>query len=139
MWGRTNTPDSRDLAQQCAGANNAPPTSHPRGGAVFILALSLALTALYAVFAPGCAAGRGPAGEVIVGWDVAQLPETVGELGQAAAGFLPPPWNYLAGAGALALTGYAAKKRGEDRGWDMAVGTQPQAKPPAPGGNGVGT
>jgi len=75
----------------------------------------------------GCAAGRGPAGEIIIGWDVAKLPETAGELANAAAGFLPPPWNLIAGAGALALTGYAAKKKGEDRGWDMAAGVPPQA------------
>lgn len=64
----------------------------------------------------GCAAGRGPGGEIIVGCSVARLVETPGEALSAATGVLPPPWNFLAtGAGALLLggTGAAAKYRAD--------------------------
>lgn len=64
----------------------------------------------------GCAAGRGPGGEVIIGCSVARLVETPGEALSAAATYLPPPWNFLAtGAGALLLggAGAAAKYRAD--------------------------
>lgn len=73
----------------------------------------------------GCAAGRGPAGEVVVGFDVAKLPETTGQLVNAASAFLPPPFNYIAsGVGALVLAGGAGAasraryKRDTDKAWD---------------------
>lgn len=61
----------------------------------------------------GCAAGRGPGGEVIVGLDVAKLPETTGQLLTAASGFLPPPFNLIAtaGAGLLVAGGSAMAAR----------------------------
>lgn len=65
----------------------------------------------------GCAAGHGPNGEVIVGWDVATLPETAKEALGAAGQLLPPPWNFVA-TGLLGLAGtaaatYGAKKSGD--------------------------
>ena len=77
--------------------------------------------------AMGCAAGRGPAGEVIVGIDIAKLPETAGELANAAAGFLPPPWGTLVqlgagllfGGGSVAVAAQRSRRR-EDAAWDEA-------------------
>ncbi len=76
----------------------------------------------------GCAAGRGPGGEVIVGFDVAKLPETASESLNAAADFLPPPFNYLAGGIATLVLGGGgaaiARRRAEqakreaDAAWD---------------------
>lgn len=76
-----------------------------------------------------CAAGRGPGGEVIVGFDVAKLPETALEAAHAASGLLPSPWGDLlgygvtimgtAGVGAAAVA--RARKKGEDVGWEQAL------------------
>lgn len=76
-----------------------------------------------------CAAGRGAGGEVIVGFDVAKLPETALEAAHAASGLLPSPWGDLlgygvtiagtAGVGAAAVA--RARKRGEDVGWEQAL------------------
>lgn len=93
------------------------------GAKVILIILCVIIIAALLVLLTGCAAGRGPAGEIIIGMDVARLPENTTELANAAAGFLPPPWSAIAttaiglfGAGAAA---YGAKKRGEERGWDQ--------------------
>lgn len=46
----------------------------------------------------GCAAGRGDAGEVVVGFEVGRMVETTNQGLHVAAGFLPPPWNGIAEA-----------------------------------------
>lgn len=100
-----------------------------------------------------CAAGRGPGGEVIVGFDVAKLPETALEAAHAASGLLPSPWGDLlgygvtimgtAGVGAAAVA--RARKRGEDVGWEQALDPKhnaalslPQLAPPVFVGSGGG-
>jgi hypothetical protein len=79
----------------------------------------------------GCAAGRGPAGEIVVGWDVASLPETANES-IAALGDMLIPGLGLAGAGiitpiAMAIRNSAKRRSAEVRaaalegandGWD---------------------
>lgn len=90
---------------------------------LFVIKAGIIIAAAVALLFPGgCAAGRGPAGEVIVGWDVARLPETAGESLNAAAGFLPAPWNYLAtgvlGALGIGGVGAAARSSGRHVGWD---------------------
>lgn len=89
-----------------------------------------------------CAAGRGPGGEVIVGLDVATLPESATQFGMSAAKLLPSPWGDLlaagiGGAGLLAGAHYRAKKKGEDAGWAEALDPRanvalglPQLSPP---------
>ena len=78
------------------------------------------------LFASGCAAGRGPGGEVVVGFDVAKLPEGATQLAASAAGLLPEPWGTIAsgvvlsvGAGAAGLL--KGKRDGERAGWDEAA------------------
>lgn len=74
----------------------------------------------------GCAAGRADDGSIITGFKVGSLPESAGEFAQAAAGFLPPPWNLIAGAGASLLLGGTATatvaarraRAREDAAWD---------------------
>lgn len=71
----------------------------------------------------GCAAGRGPGGEVVVGFDVAKLPETTAQLASHAAGFLPEPFGTIASGLVLSVgSGIAAHYRGvragERKGWD---------------------
>lgn len=93
-----------------------------------IVLVALAGVLVGMLVSPGCAAGRGPSGEVIVGFDVAKLPETASESLNAAADFLPPPFNYLAGGIAtLVLGGGGAAiarrraeqaKRDADAAWD---------------------
>lgn len=69
----------------------------------------------------GCAAGRGPAGEVVVGLDVAKLPETATELAATAAGLIPGPWGKLIETGVLAVgAGALAHQRARHVGWDEA-------------------
>lgn len=94
--------------------------------------LAILAIAFVAVGLGACAAGRGPAGEVIVGFDVASLPENATEFGAAAAKLLPSPWGDLlaygiGGAGLLAGAHYRARKKGEDAGWTDALGTPAQA------------
>ena len=62
------------------------------------------MAAALLLFVSGCAAGRGPNGEIITGIEVGRLPEQAGEFLGSAASLLPPPWNYAAG-GVLALLG----------------------------------
>ena len=70
----------------------------------------------------GCAAGKTATGGVVVGFDVAALPETAGEAVGAAAEFLPEPWRTIALGGVTLLGGGGllgyAKKKGEAQGWD---------------------
>lgn len=92
-------------------------------------ATTIILIAGAALSLGACAAGRGPGGEVIVGLDVAKLPETALEAAHAASGLLPAPWGDLlgygvtimgtAGVGAAAVA--RARKRGEDVGWEQAL------------------
>ena len=69
----------------------------------------------------GCAAGKTATGGVVVGFDVASLPETAGEAIGAASEFLPEPWRSLALGGVTLLGGGGllgyAKKKGQDEGW----------------------
>jgi len=86
----------------------------------------LALCGVAAVWMQGCAAGRGPGGEVIVGFDVAKLPESATQLAATAAGFLPAPWGEIASGlvlsvGAGAAAHYRGKRAGERAGWDEAT------------------
>ncbi len=81
-----------------------------------------ALLAVMCVSIAGCAAGKSATGGVVVGFDVASLPETAGEAIGAASEFLPEPWRSLAlGSvtllGGGGLLGYA-KKKGQDEGWE---------------------
>ncbi len=108
----------------------------------------------------GCAAGRGPAGEIVVGWDVASLPETANEP-IAALGDMLIPGLGLAGAGIITPIAVAirnsAKRRsaevraaelaGQNAGWDereRAAAVQqplapvPVAASPARGGDASG-
>lgn len=105
--------------------------SRNRGTRAHAIALVLFSAAVLSCSA-GCAAGRGPGGEVIVGWDVAKLPETAGELVSAGASFLPPPFNYLVGGiGTLLVGGGAAggissmaarrARKRDDEVWNEAV------------------
>lgn len=70
----------------------------------------------------GCAAGKTATGGVVVGFDVAALPETAAEAAGAAAEFLPEPWKSITLAGVTLLGGGGllgyAKKKGEAQGWD---------------------
>lgn len=78
---------------------------------------SIALV-LFMLLLCGCAAGRGPAGEVIIGAEVGRLVEAPSQALVAASGFLPPPWNYLATAVGGLLTvgvGAYATNRARDR------------------------
>lgn len=76
----------------------------------------------------GCAVGRTPSGDFVVGGKIGSFPETAGELANTAAGFLPAPWNAIAGAavgllgigGPAAAAHYRAKNKGERTGWDEA-------------------
>lgn len=88
--------------------------------------VALLLAGVGLLFAAGCAAGRGPGGEVVVGFDVAKLPENATQLAAAAAGFLPEPWGTIAsgvvlsvGAGAAGLL--KGKRDGERAGWEEAA------------------
>lgn len=85
-------------------------------------ALLLCTIAVAMVFMSGCAAGKTATGGVVVGFDVAALPETAGEMAGAAAEFLPEPWKSLTLAGVTLLGGGGllgyAKKKGEAQGWD---------------------
>lgn len=102
----------------------------------------------------GCAAGHGPHGEVILGVDLASLPENASEALGAAAQFLPPPWGLVA-TGVLGLLGtaattYAAKKSGDakaatdahaaaDKAWDESHIRTAAAYGAVPGGTGSST
>lgn len=83
-------------------------------GVIMLLVLVLALA--------GCAAGKTATGGVVVGFDVAALPETAAEAAGAAAEFLPEPWKSITLAGVTLLGGGGllgyAKKKGEAQGWD---------------------
>jgi len=81
-----------------------------------------ALLAVACVALAGCAAGKSATGGVVVGFDVASLPETAGEAIGAASEFLPEPWRSLALGGVTLLGGGGllgyAKKKGQDEGWE---------------------
>jgi len=83
---------------------------------------------LIASWMQGCSAGRGPGGEVILGIDVASLPETTSQVARLALGTIGGPWGDLAFAavsalgifGTAAAVGSRARRRGERDGWDEA-------------------
>lgn len=129
-------------------------TVHAIIGLVLIAVCLMFLGVLY-----GCAAGRGPAGEIVVGWDVASLPETANESIAAIADLVVPGLG-LAGAGiiapiAIAIRNGAARRRaevqaatlaGQNAGWDerekaasvqaplpVATGVAPAGVAPAAG------
>ena len=87
--------------------------------------LKCSLCVLSLIVLGGCAAGKTATGGVVVGFDVARMPESAGEVANAAATFLPQPWRGLAetaiyvlgGGGVVGAVGYAAKKKGEEVGW----------------------
>lgn len=85
----------------------------------------IACVAVCGLVLSGCAAGRGPGGEVIVGFDVAKLPEGATQLAAHAAGFLPEPWGTIASGVVLSVGGvlagnYRGRRVGERAGWDEA-------------------
>lgn len=64
-----------------------------------------ACLALPLLVASGCAVGRNEqTGAIILGIEAGRLTETAGQALGAAAGFLPPPFNYIA-TGAVSLLG----------------------------------
>lgn len=94
--------------------------------------VALVFVAVFVLILPGCAAGHGPNGEIVLGVKLGSLPETANEaLGAAAnvlgtaGALLPPPWGTvvtgvlgLFGAGAAA---FAAKKSGDAKAADAAT------------------
>lgn len=97
------------------------------------------------VFLQGCAAGRGDAGELVVGFKVGQLTETAGQALNLAAGMLPAPWGSIASIVIASLTGLSgsyltAKSRDKadalyDEGYArglLTVGAQALVAKPAP-------
>lgn len=88
-------------------------TVHAIIGLVLIAVCLMFLGVLY-----GCAAGRGPNGEVVVGWDVASLPETAEQSVGAVLDLLIPGAG-VAGAGIIGAVGVAlrsgAKRREAER------------------------
>lgn len=100
-----------------------------------------------AMLVTGCAVGRGPAGEVVLGWDAGQLTDTANAAGAqvatAAAEWLGVPLELALGIGAVVGTGgvggvlvtirkileanrraaearaEAARLEGEKVGWDL--------------------
>jgi len=109
--------------------------------------LGLAVCLCFLGLLLGCAAGRGPAGEIVVGWDVAALPETANESIAAVADLIIPGLG-LAGAGIIAPVAVAirnsAKRRsaevqaatlaGKEAGWterEQAAGVQQPLAPVA--------
>ena len=72
----------------------------------------------------GCAAGRGPAGEIVVGWDVASLPETAEQSFAALANLWLPGLGTagaaLAGAVGLAVRNGAKRRSAEIRAAELA-------------------
>lgn len=73
--------------------------------ALLVLCGSFLLLAL--LVAGGCSAGRGPGGSVVVGFDVARLPESIGDGIASGAEFLPEPWRSV-GIGLGSLIGGGA-------------------------------
>ena len=70
----------------------------------------------------GCAAGRAPGGGVVVGVDVASLPESAGDVVSGVSKWLPEPWaslgvglGSLIGGGALYGVGKRAAHADRDR------------------------
>lgn len=85
--------------------------------------MRLILLAVFALLVSGCATGRGPGGEVVIGVDAGRLVETPSEAFRAAGDFLPAPWNYIVtGAGGLLAAGAAAgrSRKRENDAWDEA-------------------
>lgn len=117
--------------------------------------VSLCLALCFLLSLAGCAAGTGPGGEVVVGWDVARLPETAEQSAVAIADLLLPGLG-TAGAGILGAIGLAvrngAKRREAEReaarlagandGWDererAAATQQPLGGVPLSAGGGAG-
>lgn len=115
------------------------------------------LIILTCVFLTSCAAGRADDGSIVTGFKIASMPETAGEFAKLATGFLPPPWNLIAGAGATLLLGgtgtIAATARGRrhravqreadaaaraDAAWDEAQSRTLLMVTPPPAWRGVG-
>lgn len=95
-----------------------------RSAAVDVLPRWLVVVALALLLAGlvGCAAGRAPGGGVVVGFDVASLPQNAGEVVASASRFLPEPWaslgvgvGSLLGGGALYGVGRRAAHAERDR------------------------
>lgn len=88
------------------------------GAMCLVLWIGVLLTAL------GCAAGRGPAGEVVVGWDVARLPETAEQSIAALANLWLPGLGTagaaLAGAIGIAVRNGAKRRSAEIRAAELA-------------------
>lgn len=109
--------------------------------------LKACVLAASAIVLTGCAVGRGPAGEVVLGWDAGQLTDTANAAGAqvatAAAEWLGVPLELALGIGAVVGTGgvggvlvsirkileanrkaaearaEAARLEGEKVGWDL--------------------
>lgn len=87
-------------------------------GQAFVVLAMIAVCIMFLGVLYGCAAGRGPNGEVVVGWDVASLPETA-EQSVGAVLDLILPGAGVAGAGIIGAVGVAvrngAKRREAER------------------------
>jgi hypothetical protein len=95
--------------------------------AVILIAFGLAVCLLALSVLAGCAVGRTDTGDTVLGFNVDSAPETVTEAANAAASFLPEPWNELAKlgigivAGGLGVGNLASRtRRREDAAWDGA-------------------
>ena len=114
-------------------------------GILFGLAL-FALVIVLLWFMQGCAAGRADDGSIITGFKIAAMPETAGEFAKAASGFLPPPWNLIAGGAASLLLGGTATatvaarraRAREDAAWDESEVRALRLASPPPQWRGVG-
>jgi hypothetical protein len=99
-----------------------------RANTVMVMLIVGGLIMLAGVLMVGCAAGKTNSGGIVLGVDVATLPETAGEAVGFIGKFLPPPFGEIAaGAGALILgAGTAAvtarnRRKDADRNWDEAT------------------
>lgn len=63
----------------------------------------------------GCAAGKGPGGEIVVGFDVGRVVESAPEAATMLAKMLPPPFGTIATGGIALLAGWGAEKRARNR------------------------
>lgn len=116
-----------------------------RQTALSLLTTACVLTAslLAAVTIYGCTTVKNDDGSTsrVLGFESPEAQEKAAATVNTIAAYLPPPFNTIAGAlGTAVVAGigsYAAKKKGEDIGWDTAhkespaLGGKPATPPPA--------
>ena len=117
----------------------------PFGKLLFVVSAGALAYALFLML--GCSAGRlEGSGDVVVGLRVGSIPETVGQFANAAASFLPPPFNGIVtglvgivGAATAAGVGHKLAKSAADQrdahfdeGVARASGNIAPAAPPQP-------